>query len=286
MSERTDDSAVAGPAGPDLGAPSTGGGTPGGPAAAAGERADVVRREAAFFDAKSRRYASLRRWISRAIGAFNRSDEVHALYDPAGKRVLDYGCGEGRFSFELLDRGAAHVTGIDISEARIEAAKERARERGVQERVAFSTADAHATGLTAGSFDLVIGSDILHHLDLEAALLELKRLLAPGGTAVFVEPLAHHPLLRVGRWLTPGARTSDEHPLTVDDWRLCDRIFPRFRHTERELVTIPLMPLNLVLPQPAQRRLAAVAGRVDDRLLRRFAGLRRYARRTILLLGA
>ena len=250
------------------------------------DRQSVVEREAEFFDSKSARYAQLRRWISRAIGAFNRSDEVHGLYDPAGKRILDYGCGEGRFAFHLLSQGATHVTGIDISEARIEAAKAKAEELGLSSQVHFTTADAHGTGLPAASFDLIIGSDILHHLDLRAAVEELRRMLVPGGRAIFVEPLAHHPLLKLGRRLTPGARTSDEHPLTEDDWAMCTEVFPDFVHEEREFLTIPLMPLNLVLPERLQRSVAKAVGKADDRLLERRPGLRKYARRTFLVLAA
>jgi len=74
------------------------------------------------------------------------------------------------------------------------------------------------------------------------ALHEIQRIVRPGGHAHFVEPLAHNPLLRVGRVLTPGARSVDEHPFTNDDWSTCGEIFPAFRHFERELVTVPLMP--------------------------------------------
>jgi SAM-dependent methyltransferase len=253
---------------------------------ASGDRSATIAREQAFFDADGARYHQVRNRISRAIGAFNRSAELHDLYDPDGARVLDYGCGEGRFSFELLDRGAVHVTGFDISNTRIEAAQRRAVALGVDDRTRFLVADAHDTGLPGGSFDLIIGGDILHHLDIERAALELRRLLAPGGRALFVEPLVHHPLLRLGRRITPSARTVDEHPLTVDDWRMLDRLFPNFEHHEREFLSIPLMPLNLVLPARAGARLAERVAATDDRVLRRFGGLRRYARRTLLSMGA
>ena len=120
-------------------------------------------------------------------------------------------------------------------------------------------ADAHHTGFPDGAFDLIRGNSILHHLELEPALRELRRILAPGGRAVFVEPLAHNPLLRLGRALTPMARTEDEHPFTAADWDTCAAVFPGFRHFERELITVPLMPLNLVLPA---RGRAALATRV------------------------
>ena len=246
--------------------------------------ASTAQREQEFFDAGASRYARARKWISRSIGAFDRSDDVHDYYNPQDKIVLDYGCGTGRFAIELIRRGATRVTGIDISNRRVEAAAEKAEAEGVADRVNFLVADAHDTRLPEHSFDLIIGSDILHHLDLEAAAHEMRRLLKPNGAAVFIEPLAHHPLLRLGRRLTPSARTTDEHPLTTNDWAMLARTFPNFVHFEREFITVPLMPLNLFAPPGMQRRFAARLAPLDDRLLERWPTLRKYARRTILIM--
>ena len=84
--------------------------------------------------------------------------------------------------------------------------------------------------------------------------------------------------------MTPSARTPDEHPLTVADWELCAEIFPEFEHEERELFTIPLMPLNLVLPRRAQKWLARRVWALDDYVLTRFAWTRKHARSTFLIL--
>jgi SAM-dependent methyltransferase len=130
---------------------------------------------------------------------------------------------------------------------------------------------------------LIIGSDILHHLDIDRAVAELRRLLAPGGMALFVEPRAHHPLLRLGRWLTPSARTPDEHPLTEDDWKMMAAAFPDFEHREREFITVSLMPLNLVLPDGGRTRLADALSKRDDQVLARWPHLGKYVRRTLLI---
>jgi ubiquinone/menaquinone biosynthesis C-methylase UbiE len=246
--------------------------------------ASTVRREQEFFDANGSRYVQVRKWITRSIGAFNRSTEMHTYYDPRGKVILDYGCGAGRFALELVNNGAAHVTGIDISNTRIQEATAAARAAGIADRTDFLVVDAHDTGLPEHSFDLIIGSDIIHHLDVEAAAREMKRLLKTDGAAVFIEPLAHNPLLRVGRWLTPSARTVDEHPLTTADWAMLGQIFPNFEHSERELLTIPLMPLNLALPRSMQERVAQRVAPWDDRVLETRPSLRKYARRTILVM--
>lgn len=244
-----------------------------------------VEREKAFYDEKqATSYHRVRLWIWRALGEFRRNNELTDYYDPQGKTVLDYGCGPGYLTPYLFERGAAHLTGIDVSEGEIEQAREGAAREGFADRSRFLAVDAHATGFPDDSFDLIVGASILHHLDLQVALEELRRILKPGGRAVFLEPLWHNPLLRVGRALTPTARTADEHPLTASDWELCGSIFHDFHHYEREFLTIPLMPLNPILPIRAQRWLARRVGALDDYVLARFPATRKYARITFLVL--
>lgn len=242
--------------------------------------ATTTERERSFFDeqAQQRTFLVLRRAIWRMIGEFNRNHELHSLYDPAGKDVLLYGCGPANGAERFLERGARSVSGFDISEAEIE----KGRREGLDLRVA----DAHHLAYGDASFDLIVGSAILHHLDLPVALREIQRILRPGGRAVFLEPLAHNPILRLGRALTPSARTADEHPLRVSDWKLCSELFPGFRHFEAECLTIPLMPLNLLVPRSWQKPLARRLTELDKRALARAPRLRPYARTTFLILAA
>jgi len=244
----------------------------------------AVERERSFWNSRGGAYEAVRNLIGRSIGGFSSYGELETTYDPAGRTVLDYGCGRGDDALRLIERGAAHVTGFDISDAEIAHAQAAAAAAGVADRTRFVVADAHHTGFDDGAFDLIRGNSILHHLEVEPALTELRRILAPGGRAVFVEPLAHNPLLRLGRALTPMARTEDEHPFTADDWATCAAVFPGFRHFERELLTIPLMPLNLVLPARGREALARHVKAADVRVLRRAPRLRRYARLTFLIL--
>jgi ubiquinone/menaquinone biosynthesis C-methylase UbiE len=250
------------------------------------DRTAVLEREADFWtvDAREGGFARIRPWINKAIGEFSRDEEMHLYFDPRGKEILDYGCGDGRLAFQLVEQGAKKVTGFDISDGQVKAAQQKAKDLGVADRTEFLVADAHKTGFPDDAFDLVVGVAILHHLDIEEALTEIRRVLRPGGRAVFIEPLQHNPLLRLGRKLTPGARTPDEHPLTVDDWALAKRIFPNARHTEQEFVTIPLMPLNLILPHSVRKRLARGAIRLDRSVLRKFPSTRKYSRTTFLIL--
>jgi SAM-dependent methyltransferase len=245
----------------------------------------LADRERDFYDQKGAgTYRRLRNFIWRAIGEFNRDGELRSLYDPAGQDVLIYGCGEGNTAASLLGSGASSVTGFDISEAEIGRAQATAQKNGYADRVDFRTADAHRTPYPDQSFDLIVGIAILHHLELDVALAEIRRLLRPGGRAVFREPLVHNPLLRLGRLMTPAARTPDEHPFTVGDWALCQKHFPSFAHREVELLSIPFIPVNLLLPRRWQRALAARVASLDDRLLARWPQLGRYARTTFIIL--
>jgi SAM-dependent methyltransferase len=90
--------------------------------------------------------------------------------------------------------------------------------------VRFLVMDAESLGFDEGSFDVVVGSGILHHLALRQS-----RVLRPDGCAVFVDPLGHNIFIRLYRKLTPSMRTADEHPLLDQGNSTGRAIFPRSR---------------------------------------------------------
>lgn len=144
-----------------------------------------------------------------------------------GKHALEYGCGVGSYAYDLA-RGGATVIGIDISDVAIEKATERANRRDLT-GLSFIKMDAENMTFPDGHFDIVCGTGILHHLQLESALGELVRVLKPSGRAQFLEPLGHNPAINLFRMLTPHLRTRDEHPLTAHDLIY---IRQQFRHAE------------------------------------------------------
>lgn len=104
-------------------------------------------------------------------------------------RILEVGCGAGEYTRRLARLGCP-VTAIDITPVLVE----NARRTIGGEQMRFLVMDATDPGLPAGSFDVVFGKSILHHIDFRRALANYRRLLAPGGSIFFSEPNLVNPL--------------------------------------------------------------------------------------------
>lgn len=166
---------------------------------------------------------------------------VEQLGPLAGRRILEVGAGGGSLAVWLAQQGAT-VVGIDVSDGILQVARERARVNGVSDRIALvhspiETFDPRSAGLDHGTYDAVIGNNVVHHFERERALDNLARLLAPGAVAVFCEPVLFVPewmrSLRNSRAVTRRfpmhTHTPDERALTAQDFALMRR---RFRHVE------------------------------------------------------
>jgi 2-polyprenyl-3-methyl-5-hydroxy-6-metoxy-1,4-benzoquinol methylase len=100
-----------------------------------------------------------------------------------GVLALEVGCGTGLFT-DLFVRTGAKIVAVDISPDLLEKARKRKLpEQQVQfVEIRFEDSAIH------GPFDAVIGSSILHHLEVERSLAKVYELLRPGGRMVFAEP--------------------------------------------------------------------------------------------------
>ena len=103
---------------------------------------------------------------------------------PAGARVLDAGCGPGRFALQCLARGC-RLTLVDLSDAMLDEARQRIREAGLDGTHRCSYLDLEA--LPPGGFDaaLCLGGSLNYMPErIPEALAALRRLLRPGGILV------------------------------------------------------------------------------------------------------
>jgi SAM-dependent methyltransferase len=125
---------------------------------------------------------------------------MEACGNVRGLRILDSGCGEGRFCRMLVDRGAAHALGVDLCEPMIDAARELQTGRD-----AYHLADVQDLSfLEDHSFDLAVS--YLNQCDLpdvKANNREIFRVLRPGGR--FIIANLHPMRSAAGGW----QRTED-----------------------------------------------------------------------------
>jgi len=167
---------------------------------------------------------------------------VNKLLSNENTILLDYGCGFGNNLIELSDKIKKGI-GVDISEALIDSAKLKMNEKGIK-NLEFFVMNVMNTTFENETFNLIRGSAILHHLDLEISLNEINRILKIGGEAIFFEPLGMNPAIALYRKLTPQARTVDERPLTKKDINQIKKIFPNAKIRYYSFFTLFSVPFR------------------------------------------
>jgi ubiquinone/menaquinone biosynthesis C-methylase UbiE len=182
------------------------------------------------------------------------------------KVVLDYCCGTGENSF-VAAKYCQKLIGIDISDESISHCKEKAERMDLAEKTSFCVMDAENTEFENNSFDVIICSGVLHHLDINKAYAELSRILKTGGKIICVEPLKHNPIFQLYRRNTPQMRTKweTEHILRISDVNVARRYFNTVEYKYFNLSVLAAVPLrNTRLFKPTLKILQMV----DDILLK------------------
>jgi SAM-dependent methyltransferase len=109
-----------------------------------------------------------------------------------GVTVLELGCGTGYFT-RALARSGADIVAIDVSPDLLEIARANCSAPNVR----YEIQNAYKMSYPDAVFDFVVGSSVLHHLEIEAALREIYRVLKPGGTICFTEPNMLNPQIAI-----------------------------------------------------------------------------------------
>jgi ubiquinone/menaquinone biosynthesis C-methylase UbiE len=166
-------------------------------------------------------YSRMRRSVEGLAGAAEWPAMRALLPDLHGRRVLDLGCGFGRFCRWAREQGATQVVGVDASEKMLE----RSRSTPSDEAISYQQADMETIDLPEAEFDLVFSSLALHYVeDFSGLMGRVHRTLKPEGRLIFsiehpVYMAADHPewiidakgsrVWPVSRYFAEGPRETD-----------------------------------------------------------------------------
>jgi SAM-dependent methyltransferase len=186
--------------------------------------------------------------------------DVQRLVEPAGRRILDVGCGEGALGAELKAAGAAEVTGIEITGPAADGAATR-----LDRLVRGDVRDAPLP-FEPGEFDYMIFADVLEHLpDPEQVLTRLRPYLRDDGRIVVSVPnMRFLPVLLkliFDRWSYTDAGVRDRTHLRI----FTRRSFVRMLRSQGLVVERLERNYRLFEDQSQIGRVGALATRVVSR---------------------
>ena len=156
----------------------------------------------------------IRAWLQRGeVGAFCRWSALEP-----GSALLEVGCGNGVSTKLLAHRlKPRRMVAFDYDSSMVELARGRLRNRSVDHRIELAVADATRMPLAAAEFDAVFEAGVLHHVpQWRTALLEMSRVLRPGGLLFFAEP-SRGRLTRGIYWFLPHDRASMFSPQELSE---------------------------------------------------------------------
>jgi demethylmenaquinone methyltransferase/2-methoxy-6-polyprenyl-1,4-benzoquinol methylase len=134
-----------------------------------------------MFDRIAPVYDAMNRVMTAGLDLRWRRLAASAVVRP-GDRVLDAACGTGDFALADRRAGAAKVTGLDFSPRMLERARRKAPS------LEWIEGDLLAMPFEDGTFDAAtVGFGVRNVADLEGALVELRRVLRPGGRLAILE---------------------------------------------------------------------------------------------------
>lgn len=103
-------------------------------------------------------------------------------------RLIEVGCGDGALMGVLYGSLSVSVVGVDTNEKGLNLARRMFEARGFAGE--FRQIDGYGTGFADASFDVVVCSDVIEHVDNPLAMLrEIRRVMVPGGRLIITTPI-------------------------------------------------------------------------------------------------
>jgi len=193
-----------------------------------------------------RRWADIYDWSFGSVSAIARRRAVGLVNRLPGANVLEMGVGTGLALPNYLP--AKRITGIDLSAEMLTHARRRVSARGLPNIAGLHEMDAEATNFPDDSFDIAVAMFVASVVpDARRLLAEMRRVVRPGGTILFVNHFAAErgPRWWVERAMAPASRALGWHPdfamaamLSSED-RACAEATPMWPFGIFTLVRLP-----------------------------------------------
>ncbi len=241
-------------------------------------RQEVIQNELIWHEEEAHRRIPIDQFLYAPPAFESIIDEGIAFLDATPEKwLLEVGCGEGKESVKFYAQNLKAVS-IDLSLVQLQRARELMEEKFGDAQTFFVQANAEELPFAADSFQAIYAKAILHHLDVDIAYAQIERTLAPNGRVAITEPLAHHPMIQFGRFVTPGLRTRDERPIPFHEFKQFAARFPQSKVTVYFLIA-PASYLFRILPRGEKlfRKTHKFLQRIDAWLFDAVPFLRRLA---------
>lgn len=184
-----------------------------------------------------------------------------------GVLALELGCGTGVFT-ALARTSGADITAIDLCQDLLD----MARSKSPSAMARFIVGNIEAMPFHEGAFDAIYGSSVLHHLDVRVALLEILRVLKPGGRLACVEPNLLNPhVMLIKKIKAIGSRVGElPHETAFVRWKVAHELE---RAGFRQVSVRPVDFLHPAIPGQWAHRVERVGRALEDMpMMREIAG--------------
>jgi len=154
--------------------------------------------------------------ISKEFSNSRTTREIRELTDWTGKSVLDMGCGDGTFTYTLIENGASRVLGLDPASVAIEMARENSK--GIA-NLSFDVGNIYELDKLGQKFDTIVLRGVLHHVPDAAAAVKMAATVAD--EIIIMEPNGLNPILKIIEKVSPYHRLHEEQsffPSTIRKW--------------------------------------------------------------------
>ncbi|MBK7433427.1 MAG: bifunctional demethylmenaquinone methyltransferase/2-methoxy-6-polyprenyl-1,4-benzoquinol methylase UbiE [Chitinophagaceae bacterium] len=154
-----------------------------------GSALNKKQQVADMFDDIAFRYDFLNRFLSAGVDVRWRKKAIRQLADKQPRLLLDVATGTADMA--IMASGILHpqkITGIDISDGMLEMGRKKIEKLGLQKNIELLNGDSETINFKNDSFDAVtVAFGVRNFENLEKGLLEIKRVLKPGGKLVVLE---------------------------------------------------------------------------------------------------